>query len=248
LVLGIENGHWLDATSEEWLLSLVEQASSAPFLLLVTYRPGYKPPWLGQSVVTQISLAPLPSAASRVIVQAVAQVMPLPEGRIQDIVAKAAGNPFFLEELTQTALEQDGEHSTLLIPETIQAVLTARIDRLPSEAKRLVQTAAIIGHDVPLELLRTVGECPETTLHQHLRVLQHAEILYEKQAFLETVYPFKHALTHEVVYSSLLHERRRTLHARMVERLEALDPTRLVDQVEQLSHHAWHGELWDKSV
>jgi DNA-binding winged helix-turn-helix (wHTH) protein/tetratricopeptide (TPR) repeat protein len=248
LVLGIENGHWLDATSEEWLLSLVEQASRVPFLLLVTYRPGYKPPWLGQSVATQVSLAPLPSTASRVIVQAVAQVMPLPEWRIQEIVAKAAGNPFFLEELTQTALEQDGEHATLLIPETIQAVLTARIDRLPSETKRLLQTAAVIGHDVPLELLQTVGECPETTLHQHLRILQHAELLYEKQAFPETVYTFKHALTHEVVYNSLLQARRRTLHARIVECLEILDTNRLVDPVDRLAHHALRGEVWDKAM
>ena len=248
LVLGIENGHWLDATSEEWLMSLVEQVSSVPFLLLVTYRPGYTPPWVGQSVATQVALAPLPSEASRVIVQAVAQVMPLPEWRIQEIVAKAAGNPFFLEELTQTALEQDGEHATLLIPETIQAVLAARIDRLPSETKRLLQTAAVIGHDVPLALLQTVVDCPETALHEHLRVLQHAELLYEKQAFPETVYTFKHALTHEVVYSSLLQERRRTLHARIVERLEALDANRRVDQVDRLAHHALRGAVWDKAV
>jgi class 3 adenylate cyclase/tetratricopeptide (TPR) repeat protein len=248
LVLGIENGHWLDATSEEWLLSLVEQVSSAPFLLLVTYRPGYSPPWGGQSVATQVSLAPLPSVASRAIVQMVAQTMPLPEWRIQDIIAKAAGNPFFLEELTQTALEQDGEPTTLRIPETIQAVLTARIDRLPAEIKRLLQTAAVIGHDVPLELLQTVGAYPEITLHQHLHILQHAEILYEKQAFPQMVYTFKHALTHEVVYSSLLQEQRRTLHARIVVHLEALDPNRLVDQIEQLSYHAWRGELWGKAV
>ena len=130
-------------------MSLVEQVSGFPVLLLVTYRPGYTPPWGGHSVATQIALTPLPSAASRVIVQAVAQGRPLPEWRLQDIVAQAAGNPFFLEELTQTALAQDGEHTTLLIPETIQAVLAARIDRLPSETKRLVQTAAVIGHNVP---------------------------------------------------------------------------------------------------
>jgi tetratricopeptide (TPR) repeat protein len=248
VVLGIENGHWLDATSEEWLLSLVEQVSGVPFLLLVTYRPGYTPPWVGQSVTTQVALAPLPSEASRVIVQAVAQVMPLPEWRVQDIVAKAAGNPFFLEELTQTALEQDGEHATLLIPETIQAVLAARIDRLPSETKRLLQTAAVIGHDVPLALLQTVVDCPEAALHEHLRVLQHAELFYETQAFPEAVYTFKHALTHEVVYSSLLQEQRRTLHARIVECLEALDANRRVDQIDRLAHHALRGAVWDKAV
>jgi class 3 adenylate cyclase/tetratricopeptide (TPR) repeat protein len=248
LVLGIENGHWLDATSEEWLLSLVEQISGVPFLLLVTYRPGYTPPWLGQSVATQVALAPLPSEASRVIVQAVAQGMPLPEWRIQDIVAKAAGNPFFLEELTRTALEQDGEHATPRIPETIQAVLAARIDRLPAETKRLLQTAAVIGHDVPLALLQTVVDGSETALQQHLRVLQHAELFYEKQAFPEAVYTFKHALTHEVVYNSLLQERRRTLHARIVERLEALSANRLVDQIDRLAHHALRGAAWDKAT
>jgi DNA-binding winged helix-turn-helix (wHTH) protein/class 3 adenylate cyclase/tetratricopeptide (TPR) repeat protein len=248
LVLGIENGHWLDATSEEWLMSLVEQVSGVPFLLLVTYRPGYTPPWAGQSVSTQVALTPLPSAASRVIVQSVARIMPLPEWRIQGIVAKAAGNPFFLEELTQTALEQDGEPATRLIPETIQAVLAARIDRLPSETKWLLQTAAVIGHDVPLALLQTVTDYSETALHEHLRALQHAEILYEQQAFPEPVYTFKHALTHEVVYRSLLQERRRTLHARIVECLEALGANQLVDQVDRLAHHAVRGEVWDKAV
>jgi tetratricopeptide (TPR) repeat protein len=248
VVLGIENGHWLDATSEEWLMSLVEQVSGAPFLLLVTYRPGYTPPWGGQSVASQVALAPLPSAASRVIVQAVAQVMPLPEWRIQEIVATAAGNPFFLEELTQTALEQPGAPATQRIPKTIQAVLAARIDRLPAETKRLLHTAAVIGHDVPLALLQTVMNCPETALHQHLRILQHTELLYEKQAFPETVYTFKHALTHEVVYSSLLQAHRRTLHARIVECLEALGASSLVDQIDRLAHHAVRGEGWDKAV
>jgi tetratricopeptide (TPR) repeat protein len=136
----------------------------------------------------------------------------------------------------------------LLIPETIQAVLAARIDRLPSETKRLLQTAAIIGHDVPIALLQMVVDSPETSLHQHLRVLQHAELLYEQQAFPEAVYTFKHALTHEVVYSSLLQEQRRTLHARIVERLEALDANRRVDQIERLAHHALRGAVWDKAV
>jgi predicted ATPase len=248
LVLGIENGHWLDATSEEWLMSLVGQVSEVPVLLLITYRPGYTPPWAGHSVATQIALTPLPSEASRVIVQAVAQGRPLPEWRLQDIVAQAAGNPFFLEELTQTALEQGREHATLRIPETIQAVLAARIDRLSPETKRLLQTAAVIGHHVPLALLQMVVDCPETALHEHLRVLQHAELLYEKQAFPEVVYTFKHALTHEVVYSSLLQERRRTLHARIVERFEALDANRLVDQIDRLAHHALRGAVWDKAV
>ena len=127
-------------------------------------------------------------------------------------------------------------------------MLAARIDRLSPETKRLLQTAAIIGHDVPIALLQTVVDCPESSLHEHLRILQHAEILYEKQAFPEAVYTFKHALIHEVVYSSLLQEQRRTLHAQIVERLEALDADRRVDQIDRLTHHALRGEVWGKAV
>jgi tetratricopeptide (TPR) repeat protein len=134
------------------------------------------------------------------------------------------------------------------VPATVQAVLAARIDRLPAEEKRLLQTASVIGNEVPLPLLQTIAELPEEALYRGLAHLQSAEFLYETSLFPEQEYTFKHALTHEVAYGSLLLERRRALHARLVEALEALDADRLGEQVDQLAYHALRGEVWDKAV
>ena len=130
----------------------------------------------------------------------------------------------------------------------MQAVLAARIDRLPPEEKRLLQTAAVIGTEVPLPLLQAIAELPEDALHRGLAHLQAAEFLYETRLFPEREYTFKHALTHEVAYSSLLQERRRVLHARIVEAMETLAADRLAEQVERLAHHALRGEVWDKAL
>jgi predicted ATPase len=136
----------------------------------------------------------------------------------------------------------------LQVPATVQVVLAARIDRLPPEDKRLLQAAAVIGTDVPFALLRAIAELPEATLHRSLAHLQAAEFLYETRLFPDHAYTFKHALTHEVAYSSLLQERRRALHARIVETLEHLSPDPLAEPVERLAHHALRGEVWDKAV
>src|SRR5262249_44783745 len=136
---------------------------------------------------------------------------------------------------------------SLQVPATVQAVLAARIDRLPLGTKHLLQTAAVIGMEVPLPLLHAIAELPEEVLHRCLAELQAAEFLYETRLFPEHEYTFKHALTHEVAYSTLLQERRHALHARIVEALEALSPNRVVEQVERLAHHALRGEVWDKA-
>jgi tetratricopeptide (TPR) repeat protein len=136
----------------------------------------------------------------------------------------------------------------LQVPATVQAVLAARIDRLSPEEKRLLQTAAVIGTDVPFVLLRAIADVPETVLHRGLAHLQAAEFLYETRLFPEPEYTFTHALTHEVAYGSLLLARRRGLHARLVEALEALTPDRVAEQVERLAHHALRGEVWAKAV
>src|SRR5262247_1729953 len=134
------------------------------------------------------------------------------------------------------------------VPATVQAVLAARIDRLPAEEKTLLQTAAAIGTEVPVPLLHAIAELPEAVLHRGLAHLQAAEFLYETRLFPKPEYTFKHALTHEVAYSSLLLERRRALHARLVEALEALAPDQVAEQVDRLAHHALRGEVWDKAV
>ena len=176
------------------------------------------------------------------------------------LITRTAGNPFFLEESVRTLVEAGvlvGERgsyrlaqalATIQVPATVQAMLAARIDRLPSEDKRLLQTAAVTGHEVAFPLLQAIAELPETDLHRGLAHLEAAEFLYERRLFPEREFTFKHALTHEVAYGSLLLERRRVLHARIVEALEALAPDRVAEQVERLAHHALRGEVWDKAV
>jgi tetratricopeptide (TPR) repeat protein len=134
------------------------------------------------------------------------------------------------------------------VPATVQALLAARIDRLPPEDKRLLQTAAVIGTEVPWPLLQAIADTPDETLYRSLAHLQAAEFLYETSLFPEYAYTFKHALTYEVAYGSLLHERRRALHARIVEALEALAGDRVDDQVERLAQHAQRGEVWQKPL
>jgi tetratricopeptide (TPR) repeat protein len=176
------------------------------------------------------------------------------------LIVRTEGNPFFLEESVRTLVEtgvlvgEPGAYRlaqalpTIQVPATVQAVLAARIDRLPSEEKRLLQTAAVIGTEVPLPLLQAIAELPEEELRRGLAHLQAAEFLYETSLFPELAYTFKHALTHEVAYGSLLQERRRGLHVRIVETLEAFSPDRLDEQVERLAHHAFRGEMWDKAL
>jgi tetratricopeptide (TPR) repeat protein len=136
----------------------------------------------------------------------------------------------------------------LQVPATVQAVLAARIDRLSPEDKRLLQTAAVIGTEVPWPLLQTIADAPDEAVHRGLAHLQAAEFLYEASLFPERAYTFKHALTHEVAYGGLLRERQRLLHGRIVAAIEQHEADRLADQVERLAHHAVRGEVWDKAV
>jgi tetratricopeptide (TPR) repeat protein len=193
------------------------------------------------AVVTQVAVPSLRATDSRTIVQAVLGTVSLPETRLQAIVAQAGGNPFFLEELAWHAVEQSGRDTLRAVPETVHAVLAARLDRLPPEEKRLLQTAAVIGAEVPVPLLQAMADLSEAALHRCLAHLQAAEFLYETRLFPDHAYTFKHALTHEVAYSSLLQERRRALHAQIAKALEALAGDRLV-------HHALRGEVWDKAL
>ena len=144
----------------------------------------------------------------------------------QLLIKRTEGNPFFLEESVRTLVETKAlagdrggyrlarEVYAIQVPATVQAVLAARIDRLPAEAKRLLQAAAVIGTDVPLALLHAITDLPEDMLRRHLTQLQAAEFIYEISLFPSVEYTFKHALTHDVAYSTLLQERRRALHAR----------------------------------
>ncbi len=170
LIIAIEDLHWIDATSEEYLVSLVERIAKAPVLLLLTTRPGYQPSWMGKSYATQITLQPLAYQHSRQLVRSILGQKSLLNPLVQQILTKAEGNPFFLEELARTLMEQ-GDVDTLSLPVTIQAVLAARMDRLPPNEKRLLQIAAVIGTEVHFSLLQAITALPEETLYQQFTSL-----------------------------------------------------------------------------
>ena len=260
LLLVFEDLHWIDAETQALLDTLVDSLPTARLVLLVNYRPEYQHGWGSKTYYTQLRLDPLPPASADALLQALLGHDPSLAPLKQLLIERTAGNPFFLEETVRTLVETQvlvgapgayrvaRDLPTIQVPATVQAVLAARIDRLPLEAKHLLQTAAVIGHEVPLAVLQAIADCSEEALHRSLTQLQGAEFLYETRLFPEREYTFKHALTHEVAYSSLLQERRRVLHARIVAALEALYADRLAEQVDRLAHHALRGEVWDKAV
>jgi class 3 adenylate cyclase/tetratricopeptide (TPR) repeat protein len=256
LILEMEDLHWIDASSDECLTALVERMAGAAILVLVTYRPGYRSTWVDKSYATQVSLQPLTPPDSARLVQAVLPAAVQAAPLVPRLLAKAEGNPFFLEELARTVVEQGAEAPSSTVPDTVQAVLAARMDRLPASAKHLLQAAAVMGMEIPLPLLQAIAELPEAALHRGLTHLQATEFLYETRLFPETAYTFKHALTQQVAYETLLQERRRALHARIVTAMEVLAGDRMAegaswrspDQVERLAHHALRGEVWDKAL
>jgi tetratricopeptide (TPR) repeat protein len=233
---------------------------TARILLLVNYRPDYQHGWGSKTYYTQLRLDPLRPPGADALLHTLLGDDPglVPLKRL--LIARTEGNPFFLEESVRILLETGvlaGEPGAyhlatpldgLQVPATVQAVIAARIDRLPPQAKRLLQTAAVIGMEVPFPLLQAIADLPEAALHHGLSHLQATEFLYETHLFPELAYTFTHALTHEVTYRSLLQERRRVLHARIVDALEVLFSDRLSEQAERLAHHALRGEVWDKAV
>jgi tetratricopeptide (TPR) repeat protein len=260
LVLVFEDLHWHDSESQALLDRLIESLPTAQLLLLVNYRPEYSHNWGDKTYYTQLRLDLLPPESADELLEALLGDDVSLEPLKKLLVERAEGNPFFLEESVRTLVEtqvlagEPGEFRlaqtlpTIQVPPTVQAVLAARIDRLPQDEKWLLQTAAVIGNEVPFTLLQAIVEMSEEALYCGLTNLQGAEFLYETSLFPERIYTFKHALTHEVAYNSLLQERRRMLHARIVEAMETLAGDRLAEQVERLAHHALRGEVWDKAL
>ena len=237
LILEVEDLHWIDPSSDECLAALVERMAGAPLLVLATYRPGYRPAWIDRSYVTQVALQPLTSKDSLQVVQAVLPTVAPSAPLVPQLLAKADGNPFFLEELARTVVEQGADAHSPTVPDTVQAVLLARIDRLPATAKRLLQTAAVIGKDVALPLLQAVTEVPEEAMHRDLGHLQAAEFLYETYAPAALAYTFKHVLTQEVAYQSLVRRVRQQYHAHIAQVLEEQFPEVAETQPELLAQH-----------
>jgi class 3 adenylate cyclase/tetratricopeptide (TPR) repeat protein len=260
LLLLLGNLHWIDSESQGLLDDLMESLPTARILLVVSYRPEYQHAWGSKTYYTQLRIDPFqPQSAEELLTALLGQDATLePLKRV--LIERTEGNPFFLEETVQTLVEtkvlvgdrgayrMTKEQDVWPIPATAQAILAARIDRLPAEDKRLLQAASVIGKDVPFTLLKSIADAPEERLRGALTHLQAAEFLYEAGVFPDLVYTFKHALTHEVAYGSVLQDRRRALHARIVEAVEALYPDRLAEKVERVADHAFRGEVWEKAV
>jgi predicted ATPase len=266
LILIFEDLHWIDTETQGFLDTLSESVASARILLLVNYRPEYRHEWGQKTYYTQLRLAPFGKDEAEEFLNV---LLAIPVGAVREpplqhlkqlILNKTEGTPFFIEEVVQTLAEEgvlSGERGTyrlgkapteLHISPTVQGVLTARIDRLATAEKALLHQLAVIGRQFPLSLVQHVVTQPEEELYRLLSSLQRKEFLYEQPAFPEVEYIFKHALTQEVAYNSLLIERRKALHERTARAIEALYHAKLHDHYSELAHHYSRSGNTEKAV
>ena len=260
LLVVFEDLHWIDSETQALLDVLIESLPAARLLLVVNYRPEYQHRWGGRTYYTQLRLDPLPSETAEQLLAALLGPEPSLEPLKNTLIARTEGNPFFLEESVRSLVETGAllghrgayrlvrPQPTIQVAATVQAVIAARIDRLCATDKTLLQTASVLGKDVPLGLLQAIAEVAEDELHAAIGRLQAAEFLCEFPFLPDIEYAFTHALSHEVAYGSLLKGRRRALHVRIVETIERAYPDRLAAHVERLAHHAFLGEDWAKAV
>jgi class 3 adenylate cyclase/predicted ATPase len=267
LILIFEDLHWIDSETQGFLDVLSESVASAKVLLLVNYRPEYRPEWGSKTYYTQLRLAPFGKAEAEEFLDVLLGTTVGATGRSplhdlkQLILDKTQGTPFFMEEIVQDLFEQGllvrnavGARravplpTDLHIPTTVQGVLAARIDRLAPEEKALLQQLAVIGREFPLNLLRHVIPQPEDELYRLLSSLQRKEFLYEQPAFPEPEYTFKHALTQEVAYNTVLQGQRKALHERTAQAIEQLFHTKLDDHYSELAHHYRRSGNTEKAI
>ena len=257
----VEDLHWADSETLAVLDALVDGAAAAHVLVIVSYRPEHRHEWGGKSYYRQIALDALAPRDTEILLDQLLGPAASPAAVKRMLAERTGGNPFFLEESVRNLAESGalaGERgayrlvhvpSTTEVPETVFAVLAARIDRLAAADKRVLQTASAIGKDVPRALLAAIADVPSEELPESLARLRSSEFLYEAHLFPELEYTFRHALTHEVAYASLPRGRRMALDARIVTALEARRQSETDwRQVDRLAHHATRGELWDKTI
>jgi len=259
LMVALDDFQWTDRTSEEFLTYFIGHLPNSRILVLLLYRPEYTHQWASKSCYSQIRVDELPTKSSADLVRAM-----LEEGEVAPelrelILKRAAGNPLFMEEFTHTLLEngsiQKKDHQYVLnrkpseihVPDTIQGIIAARMDRLDENLKRIMQVASVIGRDFAYRILQTITGMQEE-LKGHLVNLQGLEFIYEKSLYPELEYVFKHALTQEVAYNSLLLKRRKQIHERIGKAIEELYPERLEEFCEALAHHYSTAENWEKSL
>jgi predicted ATPase len=259
VVMAVDDLQWADSETVA-SFSVLQRDLPRGALLVTVYRSEYDDAWLTRAGAVRVRLGPLPAETTERLLDALLggdlSLSPLR----QALLERVGGNPLFLEESIRD-LAQRGvlagargayrlERPTgpIEVPATVRSVLEARIDRLPPEPKRLLQCAAVLGEEVPASLLEALAELPPPRVREAVASLAAAELVHETAAFPEPRYVFRHSLIHDVAYGSLLHDRRRMLHARAMQAIEELYPARRTEHLEQLAHHAFRGEAWDQAV
>jgi class 3 adenylate cyclase/tetratricopeptide (TPR) repeat protein len=254
-----EDVHWIDPTSREVLDALIEAGQQLPALFVLTHRPGFDSPWGGHAFVTELRMNNLSRRSGAAIIRGVAGGKDLPEDITRQILAKTDGVALFIEELTKTVLESgllreettayalDNPLPDLAIPSTLRDSLMARLDRL-LPVKEIAQAGACIGREFSHELLRTVTAIPDSELEHGLEQLIENQLIFRRGRPPDMVYAFKHALVQDAAYESLLRTRRKTIHASILARLEAVHRENSNDVVELMAHHAQRAELWEKAL
>jgi class 3 adenylate cyclase/tetratricopeptide (TPR) repeat protein len=258
-VIVFEDLHWSDRLSEEWISYLIDSMAEQRLLLLLTYRAGYEPPFGVRPNYTGLHLDSLSARDSAELAQGMLEVERLPDELQHVIAAKAEGNPFFIEEVLKSLLEagairrDDARYvlakpiDAIHVPDTVQDVIMARLDRLEEDPKRALQTAAVIGREFTVRLLDRTANLPGA-LAEHLQKLKTVELIYERTLYPELAFMFKHALTHDVAYNSLLVARRKVLHRLIGLAIEELYADRISEQYEILAHHFTQAEDWDRAL
>lgn len=248
LILAFEDLHWIDKTSEEFLDYLIGWLANIKVLLILLHRPEYMPRWGSKSYFNRIGVDQLTLKSSAELVRAILEGGDTAPELSNLILNRAAGNPLFMEELTHSLLENGSikrkgdqyvlskKASDLQVPDTIQGIIAARIDRLEENLKRIMQVASVIGREFAFRILQAISDMREDLKSQLLN-LQGLELIYEKSLFPELEYVFKHALTQEVSYNSLLSNQRKSIHKRIGRAIEELYAGNLGEFYEVLAYH-----------
>ena len=249
IILIFEDLHWIDAETQALLDAISDAVASARILLLTNYRPEYHHQWGNKTFYVQLRLEPLGATEAAQLLTSLLGDDPTLTGLKQLIVERTEGTPFFMEEVVQTLVEEGGlggergsyslqtTPQELHIPATVQGILAARIDRFAPEEKALLQQLSVIGREFPLNLIKAVVATDEETLLVSLSALQSKEFVYEQPALTDVEYIFKHALTQDVAYGTVLQEQRRELHERIGQALESLYAAKLEDHYREIAHH-----------
>jgi predicted ATPase len=260
LILAYEDLHWVDKSSEEVLKYVLESIPGAKILLIFTYRPEFVHTWGAKSYHSQVTLNRLSNRESLMMVSHLLGAEELDKELEEFILEKTEGVPFFIEELIKSLKDlkiierADNRYritkdiKDVTIPATVQDVIMARVDSLPEGTKGLLQTVSVIGRESSFDLIKKVTGLTEQELLSQLSVLKDSELLYERGIYPQSSYKFKHALTREVAYSSLLLKRRREIHEKIGEAIETLYPDRLEEHCEMLAYHYARSANTQKAV